>query len=333
MTRHIFLWVVAVVVFSGCSKETRYYTHSGVAEGTTFHIKYAYKRTLNHEIDSLLNYFEGVLSTYRDSSLISHFNRWGKDTFVVRNRLFAEMLDKAFEVYRETNGAFDITVANLVNAWGFGFDKYSEVDSSVIDSLMQFTGMNKLIWDGDALLIKKDVRLKLDDNAIAKGQSVDFIARYFDRLGIKNYLVEIGGEIRVKGLNPKGKRWVIGIDKPIDGSTEWDRELEAAISVTNKAVATSGNYRKFYIKNGVKYSHTIDPKTGYPVRHSLLSATVVADDCITADALATAFMVMGTEQVKKFLKRHPGIEVLLIYDNGGKYGLFKTPGFEKMLVR
>ncbi len=324
--------IVAVAVFTGCSENTKYHTHAGTAEGTTFHIKYEYKRTLNHEIDSLLNHFEDVLSIYRDSSLISRFNEFAGDSFIFHNELFAAMLNKAFEINKETGGAFDITVANLVNAWGFGFDKYSEVDSSVIDSVMAFTGMDKLEFVGDTLLIKKDYRVKIDDNAIAKGQSVDYVSEYLESLGITNYLVEIGGEVRLKGKSPKGKNWVIGIDKPIDGSTEWNRQLEAAISLTGKAVATSGNYRKFYIKNGIKYAHTIDPKTGYPVTHSLLSATVLADDCMTADALATAFMVMGTDKVKSFLQDHKGVEALLIFDKNGKYGIYATPGFEKLMI-
>jgi len=182
------------------------------------------------------------------------------------------------------------------------------------------------------MLIKKDSRIKIDGNAIAKGQSVDFVAKYFENLGIENYLVEIGGEIRVKGKNPKAKSWIIGIDKPIDDTTGFYRKLERMIRLSNGAVATSGNYRKFYVKNGIKYSHTINPVTGYPVRHSLLSVTVLAEDCITADALATALMVMGTDKAKSFLK-NTDVEALLIYDDNGKYSIYYTLGFEKLFVR
>ena len=151
-------------------------------------------------------------------------------------------------------------------------------------------------------------------------------------MGIKDYLVEIGGEIRVKGKNSKGTAWVIGIDKPIDGSTEWDRDLEATIYLTDKAIATSGNYRKFYMKNGKKYAHTISPKTGYPVSHNLLSTSVIFDDCMTADAYATAFMVMGFEKSRNFVLSHNDLDVMLIYDDSGSFKIFMTGGF-KSLVR
>ena len=324
--------IVLIIVFFGCNQKSKYYTHTGEAEGTIFHIKYEYKKPLNKEIDSLLNYFEDNLSIYRDSSLISEFNKSTADTFIFHNHLFADMLNKAFEIYKKTDGAFDITIANLVNAWGFGFEKIDNVDSVVIDSIMQFTGMDKLCFVGDTMLIKKDSRIKIDGNAIAKGQSVDFVAKYFENLGIENYLVEIGGEIRVKGKNPKAKSWIIGIDKPIDDTTGFYRKLERMIRLSNGAVATSGNYRKFYVKNGIKYSHTINPVTGYPVRHSLLSVTVLAEDCITADALATALMVMGTDKAKSFLK-NTDVEALLIYDDNGKYSIYYTLGFEKLFVR
>jgi len=332
MKRFLILSIV-VLTLASCEngKVNKFYTHTGTAEGTIFHIKYQYRKPLNREIDSLLNYFEGILSTYRDTSLISKFNKQARDSFLVRNKLFAEMLKKSFEINKQTNGAFDITVAQLVNAWGFGFDTLQSVDSSVIDSILKFTGMNKLKFTGDSLLIKTDPRIMIDDNAIAKGQSVDFVANFFDSLGIKNYLVEIGGEIRVKGVNPNGKKWIIGIDKPIDGSEEWDRQLEASISLTDKAIATSGNYRKFYIKNGKKYAHTIDPVTGYPVSHTLLSSSVIAKNCMTADALATAFMVMGTKKSIEFLKKHNGYNAMLIYNEEGKYKIYMTDGLKKLI--
>jgi thiamine biosynthesis lipoprotein len=330
MKKLLFL-LIAVFLVVSCSKKDSYHFHSGVAEGTTFHIKYRYDKDLSEQIDSLLNYFEGVLSTYRDTSIISKFNKLEGDTFIFHNELFADMIKKSFEVYKKTEGAFDITVATLVNAWGFGFDTIANVDSAKIDSILEFTGMDKIELIGDTMLIKKDSRIMIDDNAIAKGQSVDFVSKYFDSLGIKDYLVEIGGEIRVKGKNPKGSDWVIGIDKPIDGSTEWDRELEASIYLTNKAIATSGNYRKFYVKEGKKYAHTIDPVTGYPVQHSLLSTTVIFDDCMTADAYATAFMVMGYKKSRDFVLSHKGFEVMFIYDENGKFKVFATNDFKKRI--
>ncbi len=328
-----FLFLIPLFLFVSCANNNslRYYSHAGVAEGTTFHIKYKYNKDLSSKIDSLLNFFEGVLSTYRDTSLISKFNKFNGDTFIFHNDLFAAMLTKSFEVYKKTQGAFDITVATLVNAWGFGFDTLAAIDSAKIDSILEFTGMDKLKLVGDTMLIKTDSRIMIDDNAIAKGQSVDFVAGYFDSLGIKDYLVEIGGEIMVKGKNSKGTAWVIGIDKPIDGSTEWNRDLEATIYLTNKAIATSGNYRKFYIKNGKKFAHTINPKTGYPVLHNLLSSSVIYNDCMTADAYATAFMVMGFEKSRRFVLSHKGLEVMFIYDKDSKFNIFMTGGFKKLI--
>ncbi len=320
--------------FTSCNKTIGYQYHSGTAEGTTFHIKYQYNKDLSRQIDSLLDHFENILSTYRDSSLISRFNYLQKDTFIFHNKLFAQMLNKAFEVYKNTNGSFDITVAPLVNAWGFGFDTLPQLDSMVIDSILQFVGMQKLSFVGDTMLIKQDKRIQIDGNAIAKGQSVDYISHYFDSLGIKNYLVEIGGELRTKGKNPKGEKWIIGIDKPIDGSTEWNRTIENRLYLSGKAIATSGNYRKFYIKNGKKYSHTINPHTGYTVSHNLLSASVITDDCITADAYATAFMVMGTNKTIEWLKNHKNLlEVLLIYNRGDKEHIWTSPEFNKRLIK
>lgn len=225
-----------------------------------------------------------------------------------------------------TDGAFDITVGPLVRAWGFGPDAHKSFTEAKRDSLMKLVGISKVsLIKGK--LIKSDPHISLDFNAIAQGFSVDIICRFFNNLGIKNYLVEIGGEVRAKGKKG-GNLWRIGIDKPVDNNNSPGRELEAIIKISDKALATSGNYRKFYIEDGVKYSHEIDPKTGYPVKNTLLSASVIANDCTTADGIATACMVFGTEKTIEFLGNHPEFEAFLVYSDSN--GNFKTWTSEKL---
>jgi len=328
MRKIIFFVLLALsVVFNSCQNNLTYQYHEGFAEGTTFHIYYQSNNDYNNAIDSLLNYFESILSTYKSTSLISQFNRQTKDTFETNKALFWNMINTAAKINKETNGAFDITVAPLVNAYGFGFTDTLNIDAALIDSLLQYVGMDKLIIDGNKL-IKTNPHIQIDGNAIAKGQSVDFIADFFESKGIKNYLVEIGGEVRGKGINKHGEPWQIGIDSPVDNNSSIEINTLAVLSLKNKAVATSGNYRRFYYKNGLRYSHTINPKTGYPVNHTLLSSSVMADKCIIADAYATAFMVMGLNKAKIFLKTHPDIDVYLIYGKeNNQYQTFASKGF------
>ncbi len=319
------------VVFSSCQKKANYYKINGYAQGTTYHITYQGDKEFSSEIDSLLRNFDQSLSTYVENSIISKINK--NDSTVKLDELFIQFFNKSYEVFQETDGAFDITVAPLVNAYGFGFSKRSDIDSALIDSLMDFVGMDKVRLENNKL-IKEDTRLMLDGNAIAQGQSVDYVAEFLEKRGVKNYLVEIGGEIRAKGLNPESKLWRVGIDKPIEGSDEANRELQAIIRLKNKSLATSGNYRKFYEESGIKYSHTIDPKTGYPAKQSILSATIIADDCITADAYATACMVLGLEKSKQLLKKLNKLDAYLIYadtEHPHKYKIYKTEGMKKML--
>ncbi len=326
----LFFIFVSVIVIS-CNNKQTYYKLAGYAQGTTYHITYQGAEEYSAEIDSLLRNFDLSLSTYIDNSIISRINK--NDTAVILDHLFIEFFNKSKEVYKQSGGAFDITVAPLVNAYGFGFSKKSDIDSVLIDSLMQFVGMEKVKLEYSKL-IKSDPRIMLDGNAIAQGQSVDYVARFLESRGVKNYLVEIGGEIRAKGLNPERKLWRVGIDKPIEHSDESNRELQAVIELKDKSLATSGNYRKFYEEGGVKYSHTIDPKTGYPAKQSILSATIVADDCITADAYATTCMVLGLEKSMQLLNRLKGLDAYLIYpdpEQPDKYKIYMTEGMKKMI--
>jgi thiamine biosynthesis lipoprotein len=219
-------------------------------------------------------------------------------------------------------------VGPLVNAWGFGPEKKVQIDSSKIDSLLQFVGMEKIRLQGRKL-IKALPGIKIDVNSIAQGYAVDVVYRYLESLGIKNFMVEIGGEVRTKGKNPKGEFWKIGVDKPVDGSTAANESLQAIILLDNKSVTTSGNYRKYFEENGQKFSHIIDPHSGYPYKNNLLSVTVIANDAITADGYDTPLMVLGLEGAREVLKRHPELEAYMIYsDKNGKYQVEYTKGIQ-----
>ena len=278
---------------------------------------------LRARVEKILHDFDKSLSLYNDSSIISKINR---NENIVVDSCFTEVFNKSARIYEMTDGAFDITVGPLVEAWGFGPDGHKSFSDSKRDSLMKLVGMEKVsLVNGK--VIKSDPHISLDFNAIAQGFSVDVICGFFDKLGIKNYLVEIGGEVRAKGRKA-GKLWRIGIDKPVDNNMTPGQSLEAIITISNQALSTSGNYRKFYIENGVKYSHEIDPKTGFPAKNTVLSASVIADDCAMADGMATAFMVMGKNKTIEFLANHPEFEVFLVYsDENGK---FKTWATEKL---
>ena len=235
--------------------------------------------------------------------------------------MFAEIFDLSEEISTETEGAFDITVAPLVNVWGFGFKSGQKPTKEKIDSLRLLVGYNKVKLYENGVK-KKNPKIMLDCSAVAKGYGSDIVARYLREQGVKNFMVEIGGEIVTSGLSENRLPWKIGVTKPSDNKTDMNQEVETILNVTDKAMATSGNYRNFYYKGGKKYAHTIDPKTGYPVQHSLLSATVLAKNCATADAYATSFMVMGVEKAEALLEKHPELMAYFIY--AGPKGELKT---------
>ena len=238
------------------------------------------------------------------------------------------------EISKETDGAFDITVAPLANAWGFGFKKRAFPDSAMIDSLLEITGYTKVALSEKGKVVKQDARMMLSCSAVAKGYAVDVIAQFLAKKGIKNFMVDIGGEIVARGENPKKSSWRIGINKPVDDSLSINQELQTVLNVSDVGIATSGNYRNFYYKDGKKYAHTIDPRTGYPVQHNILSATVVAKDCMSADAYATAFMVMGLEEAERFANAHPDIDACFIYtDEKGELQIYYTKGMERFIER
>ena len=307
------LFTGLILISCNQKPKTYYLSFGGFTQGTTYNITYESSDSINYQnkIEILLAEFDSSLSTYNRLSLISKINYNESN---ITDEYIRTVFNKASEVYKNTYCAFDITVAPLVNAWGFGFENKGEITNAKIDSILKFVGFQNLCLK-DTIITKSDPRVMIDVNAIAQGYSVDVVADFLEEQNIINYLVEIGGEVKTKGFNKKGKEWRIGIDKPVDNNNIPGDNLQAIVKLSNKSLATSGNYRKFYERNGIKYSHTIDPKTGYPVTHSLLSATVIANDCITADAYATAFMVMGLDKAYNLAEKLPDIEAVFIYNN------------------
>ena len=317
------LIVGTVFILSG----SKYYTNEGQIFGTTYHITYAGTNDLDKEIRAELQRVDDALSMFNKQSVLSKFNR--NEKYDVSNARFNDVVRLSLQLSRETDGAFDITVAPLVNEWGFGFKHRERINASKIDSLRAFVGYDKLFYEGNRLN-KRDSRVTIDCGAVAKGYGVDCVARLLSSKGCTNYMVEIGGEVVVKGKNAKGKKWAIGINKPVDDSTKTVSEVQSILHVSDCGIATSGNYRNFYYVDGRKVSHTIDPKTGQPVQHSLLSATVLTPSCAKSDALATSFMVMGLDRAKAFLAKHKDVQAYFIFADGqGKYNVWMTEGMQK----
>ncbi len=319
--KNIFLIVLLFILsLSGCSKTPVYESFTGFAQGTTYSMVFEstgrYSAVeLKSEVEKILHNFDLSLSLYQDSSILSMVNR---NEDVVADFYFTEAFNKSIRISELTDGAFDVTVGPLVKAWGFGPDSHKNFTESKRDSLLRLVGMDKVRLT-DGRVIKDDPQIMLDFNAIAQGYSVDVISNYFNSLGIKTFLVEIGGEVRVKG-DKGGVLWRIGIDRPSENNMLPGNDLQAIISLKDRSLATSGNYRKFFVENGIKYSHTIDPRTGYPARNQLLSATIIADSCATADGIATACMVMGKDKSIEFIGFHPEFEAFLVFsDESGNF--------------
>ena len=318
------LLIVGTVVIIRHQSSIPYQHNSGMVFGTTYNITYQCDSNLHNSIIRELEKVDEALSPFNKKSVITAVNN-NHDIEV--NDMFADVFLLAQKISDDTGGDFDITVAPLVNAWGFGFKNGTQPTKHNIDSLKNIIGYKKVRLEGRKV-VKKDKRLMLDCSSIAKGYGSDVVARFLQKRGVKNYMVEIGGEIVTKGISPKRVPWKIGVTRPVDDSLSVSKELQSVINVTDKAMATSGNYRNFYYKNGKKYAHTIDPHTGYPVQHNILSATVIAENCATADAYATAFMVMGLEKAQKLLERHPELMAYFIYSD--KDGKNKTWCSEKL---
>ncbi len=323
------VFIIPLMILLSCGRnEKRMITYTGFAQGGTFSIKFfalADTTTLKHGIDSILSEINHTASTYDKNSIISKVN---SNQNVDLNNDFIQLFNKSTEVSDSTNGCFDITVGELVRRWGFGFKTNSLPTKQTVDSLLKFVGY-KNVSLRENRLIKKFPETHIDFNAIAQGYTVDLVAEYFLQHGCTNFIVEIGGEVRANGTKTGNKPWVVGIEKPAPTDSS-ERTIQQKVVLRNQSISTSGNYRKYFIKDGIKYSHEIDPQTGYPIHHSLLSVSIIADDCTTADAYCTAFMVMGINGSKNFLKSHPGIEAYFIYsDSTNTNQIYYTPNFFK----
>ena len=325
-----FLAILIIGTIIILKKQAPFRTDEGFVFGTVYKITYQSEDNLKEEIETELKKVDNSLSPFNPNSVITRVNHNEKTEV---DSFFVHVFHLSKKISDETHGAFDITVAPLVNAWGFGFKKSTGVDSLIVDSLRQMIGYQKIDLQNNRIM-KKDPRIMLDCSAIAKGFGVDAVARLLERKGIKNYMVDIGGEVVVKGKNPSKGLWRIGINKPIDDSLAVNQDLQTILEITDLGLATSGNYRNYYYKDGKKYAHTIDPRTGYPVQHNILSSTVIAKDCMTADALATAFMVMGLEEAEAFCKADTTIDAYFIYSGeNGEFKTFYTEGMKKYIAK
>ena len=336
--RRFFLSFLAIVViaclyfFLSTSKGGgEIYQHNeGTVFGTLYHAKYLYDKDLKAELEAALQQVDASLSMFNPQSTISRINKGETDK---TDEMLSEVLGLSFTINRVTDGAFDPTVAPLVNAWGFGFKSGQLPDSAQVDSLRVLVGLSGIHLQDDRL-VKDNPLSILDFSAIAKGYGVDRAAQVLRGHGIRNFMVEIGGEVVTEGLNEKGEPWRIGINRPDDDSTSTNTELQDIIAISGKAIATSGNYRNYYISGGRKIAHTINPKTGYPAQQDILSSTVLAPSCAEADAFATAFMVLGMEQAKRVLDRQPQLQAYFICsDKQGQYRTWCTEGFSDLIVK
>ncbi len=324
------LLIIGTILIIRHQRTMPYQNNTGMIFGTVYHITYQYDENLEKEIRAELMKVDQSLSPFNESSIISQINRNESD--VKTNEMFLSVVQLAQQISKETEGAFDITVAPLVNMWGFGFKKAQTPSKETVDSILAITGYEKIsITNGK--VIKQDPRIMLDCSAIAKGYGCDVVAHFLKKRDIKNFMVEIGGEIVTCGMNSRKEPWHIGVTKPTEDSLNIGNELQTVLNITDKAMATSGNYRNFYYKDGKKYAHTIDPKTGYPVQHNILSATVLANNCATADAYATSFMVLGLEKAQKVLEHHPELMAYFIYtDENDEYAVWYSPALKDKIV-
>ena len=334
MILRVTLLLAASLLLLSCSDkkdiEHSYQYNEGEIFGTYYHIQYKSNKSIQEEIQAELINVDLSLSTYKSESVISKINT---NQEVILDQHFISVFNKAQKISEQTNGTFDMTVANLVNVWGFGFKKMNFPDSTTVDSLLQYVNYKniKLI---DGKVIKSNPNYMIDASAIAKGYGVDVVADLLEANNIYNYLIEIGGEIRLKGNSSKGKKWTVGIDKPKDGLYNTGNEVQEIIALGNGAIATSGDYRQFYYKNGRKYSHTINPKTGFPVSHNVLSATIYTTDCASADAYATALMVMELDSTKDFALKHPNLGIYLIYAVDSKQNkVWMNNKFKELIIK
>ena len=330
--KRVLISIIILLALSACNSsqiKLQEVSFQGAAQGTYYMLKYydVEGRNFQIEIDSILKAFDQSLSLWVPNSVISKVNR---NEEVKLDSCFIDNYNLAQKVANETDGAFDCTLGPLIEAWGFGFRQKMKLTKGKVDSIKAFTGHDKVRLENQNL-IKDDERMEINFNAIAQGYSVDLLGAFLSSKGINDFIIDVGGEVLTKGLKPESKMWVVGIQKPTEES---DGEIEAQVTVelTDMAFVTSGSYRKYYEENGKRFSHMIDPKTGYPVTHSLLSVTVLAKTCAEADAYATAFMVMGFDKAIAFVNQRDDLEAYFIYaDKNAILQTFSTDGLEAII--
>ena len=334
-TKAIILAIIGIigiiVVFTIKPERKRWINNSGITWNTEYNIKYCHHTNLSDSIISVLREVELSVSPFNKKSRITAINENCSDTL---DGYLSRLYDKSVEINRESGGAFDPTVSPLVNLWGFGYEKTGKANRQAVDSILIFVGIDKTRKEG-IRIVKSDGRTTFNFSAIAKGMGCDEVGKMLERNGVTDYIVEIGGEITAKGHNPKGQKWRISIDKPINANDTVIHHSAGIVEITNCGIATSGNYRNYHTDSaGNKVAHTINPRTGMPEQSDVLSATVIAPDCMTADAYATTFMVLGLEKSKKLLDKHPEISAMLITsDNGNSFKIWESGNFPKMRQR
>ncbi len=328
------LFLAALLFMMACSPAERtpqLINIRGLVFGTYYSITYFSEddEVYQESIDSLFKAFNNSLSYYEKNSLISRINR--NETTEV-DEWFITVFNRSQEIAEETQGAFDATVSPLVNAWGFGFSDRSEVPSQQVDSILQFVGYEKIRLENNRI-VKEDPRVQLDFNAIAKGYAADVVGEFLRSEGVEIYLVDIGGDMVAHGLKPDGSQWRIGLEKP-SGRFDDPQEVGFLVEVKDIGLATSGTYRQYFEEDGQRYSHTIDPSTGFPVEHNLLSVSVFAEDGMSADAYATAFMVMGLEKARQFVKKRDELEAFFIFSEAEReeFGTYTSAGLDILLM-
>ena len=325
------VWIYRNNLEKDVKKAIPYITIAGEAQGTTYGISYKdpSQRDFKKEIDSLLLDFDKSLSTYRPDSRISAFNQENIDSLAFNSPYFYEVLKTSQEVYKASNGAFDPTIYPLINAWGFGKNSSSFPDTSKIRSIKSEIGFDKINFNKEAVWTENS-SLGLNFNAIAQGYAIDVLYDFLVSKGIGDLMIELGGEVRVKGENDRQTLWSIGIDNPDKTASS---KRSAIIKLKDEAMSTSGNYRNFFVHEGITYGHTIDPRTGFPVQRDIISATVVAPNCMLADAWSTVFMVVGLEEAKSILAKQKDLKAFLIYqDEDGKMQQYFSDKLEKRLI-
>jgi len=313
------------------TEEPSYIYISGKAQGTTYNITYAdgENRNFKPAVDSILHQFDLSLSTYVKNSEIAQFNQ--SDEFYFKSPYFYPVLEKSKEIFEASDGVFDPTVYPLIKAWGFGPEKVDFPDSSRIEEIKNYVGFEHINFN-ESRVAKEKEKVSLDFNAIAQGYSIDVVFDFLKAQGIENMMVELGGELRAIGKNENNDLWAVGIDDPKQKEGGQDHRV-AIIKLDNEAISTSGNYRKFFVHDGKKYGHSINPKTGYPIQRDIISSTVVAPTCMEADAWSTTFMVTGFTKAKEILKKQKHLKAFFIYeDENGVLQQFNTENLGQNII-